>query len=171
MLFNIVLLRCPIGSLIMIIFSSVQFSSVAQSCLPLCNPMDCSMSGLCPSPTPRVYSNSCPWSWWYYPTISSSVVPFSSCLLYFPTSRSFPMSQFFVSGRQGIGASASVSVLPIFRVDFLSDWLVGSPCCLRTLKSPLQHHSSKASVLQCSTFFMVQLLHPLYHHWKNQIFD
>ena len=67
---------------------------------------------------------------------------------------------FFTSGGQSIGASASVSVLPIFRVDFLSDWLVGSPCCLRTLKSPLQHHSSKASVLQCSTFFMVQLSHP-----------
>ena len=54
----------------------------------------------CPSPTPRVYSDSCPLSWWYRPTISSSVVPFSSCLWSFPASGSFQMSQFFASGGQ-----------------------------------------------------------------------
>ena len=66
----------------------------------------------CPSATPRAYSNSCPLSCWCHPTISSSVVPFSSCLQSFPASRSFPMSQFFASGGQSIGVSASASVLP-----------------------------------------------------------
>ena len=57
----------------------------------------------CPSPTPEVYPNSCPWSWWCHPTISSSVIPFSSCLQSFPTSGSFQMSQLFMSGGQNIG--------------------------------------------------------------------
>ena len=65
----------------------------------------------CPSPTPWACSNSCPLSCWCYPTISSSVVPFSSCLQSFSASRSFPMSQFFTSDSQSIGASASASVL------------------------------------------------------------
>ena len=66
----------------------------------------------CPSPTPGAYSNSHPLSWWCHPTISSSVVPFSSCLQSFPASGSFPMSQLFESGGQIIGASASASALP-----------------------------------------------------------
>ena len=65
----------------------------------------------CPSPTPRVYSNSCPLSWWCHLTISSSVVPFSSHLQSFPASESFQMSQFFASGSQSTGVSASASVL------------------------------------------------------------
>ena len=72
----------------------------------------------CPSPTPGVYSNSCPYSWWCHPTISSSVVPFSSCLQSFQASGSFPMSQFFTSGGQSIGVSASASVLPMN----IQDW-------------------------------------------------
>ena len=67
----------------------------------------------CPSPTPRVYPNSCPLSRWCHPTISSSFVPFSSCLQSFPTSGSFRMSQLFTSGGQNIGVSASTSVLPM----------------------------------------------------------
>src|SRR5574342_795535 len=67
----------------------------------------------CPSPTPGVYSSSCPSSRCCHPTISSSVVPFSSCLQYFPASGSFPMNQFFASGGQIIALSASASVLPI----------------------------------------------------------
>ena len=67
----------------------------------------------CPSSTPRVYSNCCPLSWWYHPTISSSVVPFSSRLQSFPESRSFPMSQLFTSGGQSTRVSASASVLPM----------------------------------------------------------
>ena len=72
----------------------------------------------CPSPTPGVYSNSCPLSQWCYPIISSSVVPFSSCLQSFPTLGSFRMSQFFASGGQSIGVSASASVLPMN----IEDW-------------------------------------------------
>ena len=72
----------------------------------------------CPSPTPGVYSNSCPLHWWCHPTISSSVVPFSSHLQSFPASRSFPMSQFFASGSQRIGVSAPASVVPMN----IQDW-------------------------------------------------
>ena len=67
----------------------------------------------CPSSTPRVYTNSCPLSQWCHPTISSSVIPFSSSLQSFPASGSFQMSQFFASGGQSIGVSASASVLPM----------------------------------------------------------
>ena len=67
----------------------------------------------CPSPTPRASSNSCPSSWWYHPTISSSVIPFCSCLQSFPASESFPRSQFSASGGQSTGVSASASVLPM----------------------------------------------------------
>ena len=67
----------------------------------------------CPSPTPRVHSNSCPLSQWCHPVILSSVVPFSSCLQSFPALRSFQMSQLFASGEQSIGVSASTSVLPV----------------------------------------------------------
>ena len=72
----------------------------------------------CPSPTPRDYSNSCPSSWWCHPTISSSVIPFSSCLQSFLASGSFPMSQFFPSDGQSIGISGSASVLPMN----IQDW-------------------------------------------------
>ena len=72
----------------------------------------------CPSPTPRACWNSCPSSWWCQPTISSSVVPFSSCLQSFPASGSFPRSQFFTSSGQSIGVSASASVLPMN----IQDW-------------------------------------------------
>ena len=67
----------------------------------------------CPSPTPRAYSNSCPLSQWGHPTISSSVVPFSSCLQPFPASGCFPVSRLFTSGGQSIGASASVFLMNI----------------------------------------------------------
>ena len=115
----------------------------------------------CPSATPRPYSNSCPSRWWCHPTVSSSVIPFSSCLQSFPASGSFPMSQFFPSGGQSIGVSASASVLPMkysgmisFRIDWLDLLVVKG-----TLKSLLQHHSSKLSILLCSAFFIVQLSH------------
>ena len=77
----------------------------------------------CPSPTPGVYSNSCPSRQWCYPTISCSVVPFSSHLQSFPASGSFPVSQFFTSGGQSIGVSASASVLPMSIQDrFPLEW-------------------------------------------------
>ena len=101
------------------LLSSDQFSSVAQSCLTLCDPMDCSTARLpCLSPTPGAYSNSCPLSWWCHPTISSSVVPFSSCPQSFPASGSFQVSQLFTQGGQSIEVSASTSVLPMN----IQDW-------------------------------------------------
>ena len=93
-------------------FSSVQFSrSIMSDSL---RPHGLQHARLpCPSPTPGVYSNSCPSSWWGHPTISSSVVPFSFHFQPFPASGSFPMSQFFASGGQNIGASVLASVLPM----------------------------------------------------------
>ena len=107
----------------------------------------------CPSPTPGVYSNSCP------PTRSSSVIHFSSCLLSFPTSGSFPVSQ-FSSGGQSFGVSASASVLPMN----IQDWFpLGLTSLISLLSKGSQesspHHSLKASILRCSVFFMVQLSH------------
>ena len=109
------------------------------------------------SPTPGVYSNSCPLSWWCHPAISSSVIPFSSRLQSFPASGSLPMSQFLTSGGQSIGVSASASVLPMNIQDWFSfrmDWLA-LLAVQGTLKSFLQHQSSKASILWLSAFFIV----------------
>ena len=88
-------------------------SSVSQSCLTLCDPMDCSTPGFHVLHSPRVCSDSCPLSRWCHPTISSSVVPFSSCLQSFPASGSFPVIWLFTSGGQNIRASTSPSVLPV----------------------------------------------------------
>ena len=103
-----------------------------------------------------------PSSQWCHSTISSSVVPFSSCLQSFPASGSFPMSQFFTSGGQSIGISASASVLPVNIQDWFPLGLTGwiSLKFKGLSKSLLQHHSSKALILQRSAFFIVQLLHP-----------
>ena len=103
----------------------LRFSSVAHSC-PTLWPDGLQHASLpCPSPTPGACSNSCPLSWWCHPTISSSVVPFSSCLQSFPASGSFPMSQFFTSGDQSIGVSASASVLPMNIQDWFPLGLTG----------------------------------------------
>ena len=113
-----------------------------------------------PSPTPGVHSNSCPSSRWCYPAISSFVVPFSSCPQSLPASESFPMSQHFAWGGQrsfsfSISPSKEIPGLISFRMDCLDLLAVQG-----TLKSLLQHHSSKASVLRRSAFFTVQLSHP-----------
>ena len=98
-------------------FSSVQFSRlVVSDSLRPHEPQHARPP--CPSPTPRVYPNSCPLSRWCHPTISSSAVPFYSCPQSFPASGSFPMSQLFISGDQSIGVSASTSVLPMN----IQDW-------------------------------------------------
>ena len=134
----------------------LQFSLVTQSYPTLCNPMDHARLP-CPSPTPRVYSNSCPLSPWCHPNISSSVVPFSSCLQSFPASGSFQMSQPFTSGGQSIGVSASALVLPMNIQDWfplgLTNWI---SLWSKGLKSLFQHHSLKPSILRCSAFFIVQ---------------
>ena len=95
-------------------FSSVQFSSVAQSCPTFCDPHELQHTRPpCPSQTPRVYSNSCPSSQWCHPAFSSTVVPFSSRPQSLPASGFFQMSQLFAWGGQSIGVSASASVLPM----------------------------------------------------------
>ena len=96
--------------------SSVQFS---------CSVMSEHTRPPCLSPTPRAYSNSCPLSWWCHPTISSSVLPFSSCRQSFPAVGSFPMSQLFTTGGPSIGVSASPSVLPINIQDWFPLGLTG----------------------------------------------
>ena len=111
----------------------------------------------CKSPTLGVYSNSCPLSQWCHPTISSSVIPFSSRLQSLPASGSFPMSKFFPSGGQSVRVPASASVFPMKIQDwFPLGWTVW--ISLQS-KSLLQHHSSEASILQGSVFFIVQLSH------------
>ena len=152
------------------VISKPQFSSVTQSCLTLCNLMD----GLqhsrlpCPSPTPRVYPNSCPLSWWCHPTISSSVIPFSSHLQSFLAPGSFQTSQLFAWGGQSIGVSASASVLPVNIQDWFpwgwTGWislqLVGSQ-----EPSPTPQFKSINSL--SSAFFIVQLSHPYVTTWKT----
>ena len=112
----------------------------------------------CPSPTP----NSCPLSQWCHPTISSSVVPFSSCLQSFPASGSFQMSQFFASGDQSTGVSASASVLPMNILDwFLLGWTgwisLQSKGLSRVFNTTVQKHQFFG---QHSAFFIVQHSHP-----------
>ena len=105
----------------------------------------------CPSPSPGVCSNSCPLKWWCHPTISSSAIPFSSCLQSFLASGSFPMSLFFASGGNSIGASASASVLPMN----VQGWFPFGLTALISLQSKglsslFQHHSWSASTtLRC----------------------
>ena len=98
--------------------SWVQFSSAAQSCPTLCDPMNRSKLGLPVHHQLLGITQTHPLSWWCHQTISSSVIPFSSCLQSFPASGSFPKSQFFASGGQSIGVSASASVLPMN----IQDW-------------------------------------------------
>ena len=115
----------------------------------------------CPPPAPGVYSNSCPWSCWCHPTILSSVISFSSCLQSFWASGSFPVSQLFTSGGQSIGVSASASVPSMNTQDWFSlGWTGWISLKSKGRRSLPQHHSSKASVLQCSAFFVVQFSHP-----------
>ena len=121
----------------------------------------------CPSPIPRAFSDSSPSSQ-CHPTISSSVVPFFSCLQSFPASGPFVVSQFFTSGGQNIRASPSASVLPISSsglISFRMDWLE-LLAVQGTLKSLLQHHTSKASILH-HNFLYNPTLTSIHDHWEN----
>ena len=105
------------------ILSSVQFSSIAQSCPTLQPHASQHARPPCPSPTPRVYSNLCPSSWWCHAAISSSVIPFSSCPQPLPASQSFPINQLFAWGDQSIGVSALASFHPKNTQDWSpSEW-------------------------------------------------
>ena len=140
---------------------SVQFSSVAQSCPTLWPHESQHARPPCPSPTPGVHSNSCPLSQWCHPAISSSVVPFSSCSQSLPASVFSNESTLRMRWRKAIlefqlqHQSFHEHPGPIsFRMDWLDLLAVQG-----TLKSLLQHHSSKASILWCLAFFIVQLSH------------
>ena len=152
----------------------IQFSSVTQLCQTLCDPMNRSRPGLpgIPSPTPRVHPNPCPWSRWCHLTISSSVVPFSSCPQSFPASWSFPVSQLIASGGKNIGASASVSV-------FLMNIQGSFPLELTDLISLLSKGLSRgfsSTTVQKHKFFSTQLSlwsnsTSIQDYWRNRSFD
>ena len=139
--------------------------SVPKLCPTLCHPHGLQHTRpLCFPLSPRVCSNLCPLNQWCYSSsisssISSSTTPFSLCLPSFPASGSSPTSWLFTSGGQWIGASASASVLPMKCISFRMDWL-DLLAVQGTLKSLLQHHTSEASILRRSAFFIVQLSHP-----------
>ena len=127
---------------------------------------------LCPSPTPGAYSNSCPSSQWCHPIISSSVIPFSSCLQSFPASGSFPMSQFFTSGGQSIGVSASASVPPVN----IQDWFpLGWTAWISLQFKGLSRVFSNTTVQSISSSVLSFLYGPnltsIYDYWKNHGFD
>ena len=125
----------------------------------------------CPPPTPRACSNSCLSSRWCHPTISSSVVLFSSHLQSFPASGSSPMSQFFASGGQSIGASASASVLPMNSQDWFPLGLAASPCSPRDSQesSPTPQFKSINSLVL--SFLYSPTLTSIHDYWKNHSFD
>ena len=142
------------------LLSSVQ----SLSCLWLCDCMDHSTwtaTPPCPSLTPRVYPDPWPLRWWCHPATSSSVVPFSSCLQYFPASGSFQISQFFASAGQSTGVSASASVLPMNTQDWSplgwTGWI--------SLQSKGLSRVFSNTTIQKHQFFGTQLsLYLIYNH-------
>ena len=140
--------------------SLVQFSSVAQSCPTLFNPIDCSIPGFPVRHQLPAFIKLMSIESVMPSIISTSVVPFSYCLQSCPASGSFPMSQFFASCGQIIRVSPSASVLPMNIQDWFPLGWTGWISLLSKGLNSLQHHSSKASILQHSAFFIVQLSHP-----------
>ena len=133
---------------------SLQFSSVAQSCPNLCNPMICSTPGLpVHHQLPEFTQNSCPLSRWCHPAISYFVVPFSSCPQSLPASGSFPMSQIFAWGGQSIGVLASASVLPMNTQDLSPSGWTG----WISLQSKELSRVFSSTIVQKHQFFGAQL--------------
>ena len=153
------------------IFSSVQFSCSVMS--DPSRPHGLQHARLpCPSPTPKACSNPCPLSQWCHPTISSSVIPFSSCLQSFPALGSFQMSQFFASGGQSIGVSASTSVLPMNTQDWSPlNRLVGSPCSPRDSRESSPTPQFKSINYWVLSFLYSSILTSIRGYWKNHSFD
>ena len=156
-----------------LLFYANQFSSVTQSCPTHCNPTDCNTPGfpihhqLPELAQTHVYRVSDDFQ------LSHPLLSPSPSFNLSQHQGLFLTSQFFTSGGQRIGVSASVSVLPM---NIQDRFPLGLTCLISflskgTLKSLLQHHSSKASVLQSSTFFIVQLSHLIHDYWKNHSFD
>ena len=152
-------------------------SSVAKLCLTLCDPMNQSTPGLpvhhqlleLDYPTHELdYPSSCPLSQWCHPTISSSVIPFSSCPQSFPASGSFQMSQPFASGGQSIGVSASTSVLPMNTQDWSPlGWTGWAPCSPRDSQesSPTPRFKSINSLVL--SFLYSPTLISIHDYWEN----
>ena len=150
----------------------VQSSSVAQSC-PTLRPHGLQYArppG--PSPTPGAYPSSYPLSQWCHPTISSSVIPFSSCPQSFPVLGSFSMSQFFASGGQSIGASSSTSLLAMN----IQDWFpLGLTGWISLQSKGLSNIFSNTTVQSINSSALNLLYGPtptsIHDHWKNHSFD
>ena len=145
---------------------------VPQWCLTLCKPIDCSTPGFHPSPSPRACSNSSPSSWWWHPTISSSVAPFSCCLQSFTASGSFPVSRLFTSGGQSNGASALALVPPMN----IQDWFPLILTDLISLQSKgllrVFYNTTVKSINSLVLNFLYgPILTSLHDYWKSYIFD
>ena len=130
----------------------------------------------CPPPTPEAYSNSHPSGWWQHPTLSSSVIPFSSCFQSFPASGSFQMSHIFASGGQSIGDSALASVLPMCIQDrFPLGWTGWISLQFKGLSrvffnTTVQKHQFFSTQLSLAQIFSPNLT-SIYDYWKNHSFD
>ena len=149
-------------------FSSVQ----SLSCFRLCSPMDCNTPGLPVHHQLPEFAHSCPLSQWCHPTISSSVVPFSSYIQSFPASGSLQMSQFFTSGGQSIGVSASASVLPVNIQNWFplgwTGWISLQSRGLSRVFSTPQFKRIDSSVL---SFLYSPTLTSTHDYWKNHSLD
>ena len=152
----------------------VHYCLVMKLCLTLCHSMDCSRQSFllpCPSLSPWVCSNSCPLSWWWHPTISSSVIPFSGPQ-FFLASGSSPMSQFFASDGQNTGASTSASVLPVtIRDQFPLGWTG-----LISLQSKELSRVFSSTTIWSINSSVLSLVHgpnliSIHDYWKNYTFD
>ena len=135
--------------------------------------MDCSMPGFpCPSPTPGAYLNSCPLNWWCHPTISSSLVPFSSYLQSFPASGSFQKSQFFASGGQSIGISDATSVFTMNIQDwFPLGWTGWIFLHFKGLSRDFSNTTGQRPQSFGTSFLYNPILTLIHDYWKNRSFD
>ena len=148
-------------------FSSVQFScSVVSDSMRPHEPQHARPP--CPSPVPGIHPNTCPLSWWCHPSISSSVIPFSSCPQSFPASGSLQMSQLFTSGGQSIGVSASTSVLPMNTQDWSPLGLTGLiSCSPRDSQESSQAPQIKSIISSLLSFLYGPTLTSVHSCWKK----
>ena len=146
--------------------------SVAQPCLTLCDPIDKACQASVSIKTPKACSKSCPLSWWCHPAISSSVILFSSHLQSFPASGSFQTSQFFASGGQSIGVSASASVLSMNTQDwFPLGWTSLIPLQAKGLSRVFSNTTGQKHQFFGLSFLYSPTLTSIRDYWKNHSFD
>ena len=158
--------------LIQSIANPVQFSSVTHSCPTLCDPMDCSSGFPVHHQLPELASDSCLLSWWCHPTISSSVIPFSSRLQSFPASGSFPVSRLFTSGSPSIGVSVSPSIFPMNIQGCFPLGLTG----LISLQCKGLSRIFSSTIIRKHEFLMLSLFYgpaltSVHDYWKSHSFD